>query len=190
MYKNKNYLQQKYIKEKLSCGKIAKELNVNPETIRLYLIRFRMKRRNLSESHKGLLIGKNNPAYGKVGKLSHTWKENPKYRRQGYDNARRKMERHLGRKLKTEEHVHHIDENVFNNKINNLKVLHKLEHIKITLHKKGLHYGNKFKGHRKETITKAKIVKEYFNRGLIQVRIAEIMNMTPEGISYLKNLKI
>lgn len=37
--------------------------------------------------------------------------------------ARRIMERHLGRKLRTDEHVHHIDEDYTNRSLSNLEVL-------------------------------------------------------------------
>lgn len=41
------------------------------------------------------------------------------------------MEKHLGRKLKTEEHIHHIDGNPKNNNINNLKIMSNSEHRKL-----------------------------------------------------------
>lgn len=40
------------------------------------------------------------------------------------------MARHLGRKLESWEHVHHIDEDRGNNKIDNLELLTKSEHMK------------------------------------------------------------
>lgn len=42
-----------------------------------------------------------------------------------------KMEQHLGRKLKSTEHIHHIDGNPTNNKISNLKIVSNSEHRKI-----------------------------------------------------------
>lgn len=41
------------------------------------------------------------------------------------------MEKHLGRVLKSDEVVHHIDRNIFNNKLKNLKVLSKGEHCRL-----------------------------------------------------------
>ena len=42
------------------------------------------------------------------------------------------MEQHLGRKLRSDEEVHHIDENKLNNSIENLTILSKSEHTRIT----------------------------------------------------------
>lgn len=42
------------------------------------------------------------------------------------------MEQHLGRKLNSNEEVHHIDEDKYNNDINNLKVMTKAEHTSVT----------------------------------------------------------
>ena len=41
------------------------------------------------------------------------------------------MEKHIGRKLKSSEHVHHIDGNSFNNHISNLIILTNSEHQKL-----------------------------------------------------------
>lgn len=43
------------------------------------------------------------------------------------------MEKHLGRKLKTDEHIHHIDGNGLNNEISNLQVIKAGKHTKQTL---------------------------------------------------------
>lgn len=47
------------------------------------------------------------------------------------------MERFLGRKLKSQEHVHHEDENKLNNSPSNLRVLSRSEHMRI--HRTGKH---------------------------------------------------
>lgn len=44
---------------------------------------------------------------------------------------RRVMEDYLGRKLRSDEIIHHIDENKHNNKISNLKIVTRAEHAKI-----------------------------------------------------------
>lgn len=45
------------------------------------------------------------------------------------------IERHIGRKLRSDEIVHHIDGNFQNNEISNLKIVTRSEHAKIHLHK-------------------------------------------------------
>jgi len=42
------------------------------------------------------------------------------------------MELHLGRKLSTDEHVHHIDGNKLNNDIQNLTILSRSDHCRET----------------------------------------------------------
>lgn len=44
------------------------------------------------------------------------------------------MEQHLGRKLKSKEHVHHIDGNKLNNALSNLTILSHSEHMKLHGH--------------------------------------------------------
>ena len=43
------------------------------------------------------------------------------------------IEQHLGRKLKTFEHIHHINGNPIDNRIENLQVLTNSEHQKLEL---------------------------------------------------------
>ena len=67
------------------------------------------------------------------------WKGGIKHRPDGYqrDSAtdqyihRQVMEKHLGRKLKSSEHIHHIDGNNKNNNVKNLKIVTNSEHQKI-----------------------------------------------------------
>jgi len=54
----------------------------------------------------------------------------PKAERTSHQHARRIMEAHVGRKLLSNEHVHHKDENPFNNNIDNLEVKSASEHAK------------------------------------------------------------
>ena len=95
---------------------------------------------------KGHLIsGERNPMYGKTKSKCPNWKGGRKTRPDGYQRIvapddhpypcegknsgtkyilehRRVMEKHLGRYLKPEEVVHHIDGNPRNNSIDNLKL--------------------------------------------------------------------
>jgi hypothetical protein len=47
------------------------------------------------------------------------------------------MERHLGRKLSPNEHVHHINGNSLDNHLNNLEVLTNSEHQKLEQRRRG-----------------------------------------------------
>jgi hypothetical protein len=48
-----------------------------------------------------------------------------------HKEARKIMENHMGRKLKKEEQVHHIDGNDKNNSLENLQIVSRSEHMKI-----------------------------------------------------------
>lgn len=70
-----------------------------------------------------------------VGKNNPQWKGGFRTRPDGYmrDSKdkylhRLVMEKHLGRKLKSTEHIHHKDGNPKNNKISNLQILSNSEH--------------------------------------------------------------
>jgi hypothetical protein len=53
------------------------------------------------------------------------------------------MEKHLGRKLNTNEHVHHIDGNGLNNSLDNLVVMKSHIHSSYTAKKAALKYKKK-----------------------------------------------
>ena len=73
MYKDKDWLYQKYIVEKLSSGDIAKICNCSDETIRKWLIKFYIKRRPPCKHMIGKQYGKNNPNYSPLKK--RLWKK-------------------------------------------------------------------------------------------------------------------
>ena len=91
--------------------------------------------------HKVDNSGENNPMYGKI---PHNYKPEGSQRKDGYVRLtvngkrvlkhRHIMEQHLGRKLKPDEIVHHIDGDNTNNDINNLQIMSQSEHI--NLHRK------------------------------------------------------
>lgn len=51
-------------------------------------------------------------------------------------NYRKKLEKHLKRKLKSTEIVHHIDGDSYNNKLKNLQICTHAEHLKLHRNKK------------------------------------------------------
>lgn len=55
--------------------------------------------------------------------------------RKSMDLHRFLMQQHIGRKLRTYEHVHHKDDNPLNNSIDNLEILTQSQHM--SLHHKG-----------------------------------------------------
>jgi len=142
LYKDKNWLYEKYWGEKISTSAIAKLCNVNAGAIRYMLIKFNIKRRTGSEgsklyhlkhpdvwrgkNHNGWRGGrhKNRDGYVYVYKPNHPNARNGRY----VFEHRIVMEKHLGRYLKSNEIVHHKDGNKTNNNISNLYLTTKEKH--------------------------------------------------------------
>lgn len=88
-------------------------------------------------------IGKGNPMFAKT---PHNYKNGVSYGKSGsrnviyeeiiikgkrYKSHRLIMEKHIGRKLKSNEVVHHIDGNGKNNNIDNLKIMTRSQHSRL-----------------------------------------------------------
>lgn len=114
-YKNYDWLYQKYVVEKMSTVKIGRLIGVNYKTVTHWLKRF-----DIPRSRKGKYIGKNNGRWkGEYfSKVLNRWyrsidgKKIPRYR----DN----VEKYLNRKLKRYEHIHHINGDSCDDRIENL----------------------------------------------------------------------
>ena len=106
----------------------------------LYCSRACSNRANAKKLSKARM-GKGNPGYGKRpwnykgGTLTKSGSRNVFYKEITVDGKRYKehryiMEKKLGRKLKDNEVVHHIDGNGLNNDLSNLELMGKSEHSK------------------------------------------------------------
>ena len=128
------WLINMYTIEHKSLTEISKILNCCINTVRRRLIQLGIpikKRYDLSSQNFPIMYGKDNPA----------WKGGRFQRSDGYIYVlynhkyvlehRLVMEKHLGRKLKEEEQIHHINKCKSDNRIENLLITDVHEHIKI-----------------------------------------------------------
>jgi hypothetical protein len=136
-YQSKEWLYEQYWNKGLSTPKIAKIYKIAQRTLYNWMNKFNIKRRTFSDYK---------------GKTSYQWKGGIRKRDDGYilkwipTNSlyapmkadkkyilqhRYVMAKHLGRLLDDNEIVHHIDGNKKNNKIQNLKLMTRGEHIKL-----------------------------------------------------------
>ena len=145
LYRNKKWLYQEYIVEEKSPKEIGEKCGVDHGTIRNWVIKFKIKRRNHVDSAR--LCHKKFPfAWANVpkGENSKSWKGGRTYH-QGYvrknvgeyhpfmkDNYvmehRLVVEKSLGRYLHPWETVHHINGIRDDNRLENLQLLPSREH--------------------------------------------------------------
>lgn len=120
MYRNKQWLKTKYFDERLLMTEIAILCNVQRQTISRWFKRFGFKARSDSERHMDKWNGR---WKGGRYKRKHT---KDRYiiilRKNGKPVREHRfiMEQKLGRKLSSEEVVHHLDGNSLNNNPDNL----------------------------------------------------------------------
>lgn len=112
-YRNKNWLRQKYLKEKLSIRAIGELEKKDWSTIRKWLIRFNIQLRVRGE----MITGSNSPLWkngryaDKQGYILIYKPNHPYARHNGYVPQHRLVaEKHLGRFLIPKEIIHHINE--------------------------------------------------------------------------------
>jgi hypothetical protein len=125
-YQNKDWLSEKYLNEKLTMKQISKECNCCEATIRNWINRFKIPPR---------------PAAALKGERNFKWNGGRYTAKSGYvflliDGERKLEHRHLleeslGRKLLSEEHIHHINGNPSDNRLENLQIMTSSDHIKL-----------------------------------------------------------
>ena len=137
IYKDKDWLYQKYWKEELSTIGISKLSGCSHRTICKWMKKFNISRRTRSEVVKlQFRMGQRKSFFkGKYGKKSATWKGGRYKDNNGYIRItcadhrnvalehRLVIEKHIGRYLHSWETVHHINGIRDDNRIENLELL-------------------------------------------------------------------
>ncbi|MCR4307676.1 MAG: HNH endonuclease [Candidatus Berkelbacteria bacterium] len=153
----KSTLKTKYVQTNKSVLQVAKELGVSHKVVRRYLKKYGFKIRSISEvmtgrklspAHREKVI-KTLSSYGdQTGEKNHRWKggrttsgggyiwikklDHPNKNAQGYVPEHRLIiEKEIGRYLLPDEHIHHINENKQDNRLENLRIVSPQEHAAI-----------------------------------------------------------
>jgi len=143
--RDKDWMFEKYITERLISPRIAEILSCDPTTVRHWLKKHGIRIRSLSEVNMGKKMSEEAKKKmsitqtGKTGNKSNAWKGGKYVNYQGYvltlipDHPNKHTrnyvyehriiaEKELGRYLDRKEVVHHIDKNKSNNEWSNLMV--------------------------------------------------------------------
>ncbi len=114
------------------CSKVCSlkitSINLSPKT-------YRIPKGNIPWNFKGWRYCGRNRRYKQIYKPDH-----PNASKAGYIREHRYiMEQKIGRLLKLDEEIHHINGNGLDNRIENLMIISKSEHLKLE-HKSGVYY--------------------------------------------------
>jgi predicted DNA-binding protein YlxM (UPF0122 family) len=136
-FKSFEWLNTKHNIEKVSIRKISEQTGVSRKTISNWMDELGVEKRDRIEAVCHAL---KNREFGR-GENHPLWKGGRSICKTGYvivkvDGGnkyehRLVMEKHLGRKLRTDEHVHHINHIKSDNRIENLELVDAVEHQKI-----------------------------------------------------------
>jgi len=148
-YRNKKWLEKKYLDEKLSLQKIADIVGCKSNmTIYHWLKEFRIKTRGYGNPLEKNPRWKGGKIEQKNGYIYVLAKNHPNVDKKGYyPEQNLVIEKSIGRYLKKNELVHHLDGDKKNNKLENLKLMkNTIEHHKfeqqVLLFAKKLIWGN------------------------------------------------
>lgn len=121
-YKQEAWLREQYLDKRRTLAEIAAEHSVSIQTVFYYMDLLGVERRDLSDAHIGRQSGPNNPAWkGGVAdwpyspewkRIARSIRQRDKWTCQDCGEQRKRWGVHL--------HVHHIDEDKFNNDPANL----------------------------------------------------------------------